>query len=96
MNTTERERDSMGTYVGGVVDAATTLAERATGSAAELAAQAVRDARRVASSFETLVEAAARDGVEMARDTMAAVREAAERAGERSRLRDHETSGDEA
>jgi len=85
METTERERESLGTFVGHVVDAATTLAERATESAAELAAQAVRDARRVAGSFEALLEAAARDGVDIARDTIDAVREAADRAEERTR-----------
>ncbi len=82
MATTNREygRDTLGDFIGDVVDAATTLAERAAGSAADLAGQAVRDAGRVAASFEALVDAAAREGVDIARDTMDAVREAAERA----------------
>ncbi len=90
----EYDRESLGDFIGDVVDAATTLAERATGSAAELAGQAVRDARRVAVSFEALIEAAAREGVDIARDTIDAVREAAERAEPRTHSHGDESRPD--
>lgn len=84
METTNREHDpgTLGDFVGQVVDAALTLAEHATESAADLAARAVKDAGRVARSFEDLLETAAREGVELARDAMDAVREAVEGAEE--------------
>lgn len=94
--TTEREyeNDSLGDFIADVVDSATELADRAAGSAVDLAAQAVHDARRVARSFEALLEAAAREGVEIARDTMEAVRDAVERA-EAGTRRDAEDFGEE-
>lgn len=84
METTHREHDpgTLGDFVGEVVDAAWALAEHATESAADLAARAVKDAGRVARSFEDLLETAAREGVELARDAMDAVRDAVERAEE--------------
>lgn len=87
METTKRdyEKDSLGDFIADVVDAATHLAERAVGSAADLAGQAVRDAGKVAESFEALIGAAAREGAEIARDTVEAVRDAVEQAEERSR-----------
>ncbi len=87
METTKREQDpgTLGDFVGEVVDAAWTLAEHATESAADLAARAVKDAGRVARSFEDLVETAAREGVELARGAMDAVREAVEGAEEGGR-----------
>ena len=83
MTTTEREHDTLGDFLGDVVDAALGLAERATVSAVDLAAQAVKDAGHVASRFEILADAAAREGAEIAADTLAAMRDAVERAEER-------------
>lgn len=84
----EHEKDSLGDFIADVVDAATHLAERAAGSALDLAGQAVRDAGKVAESFEALIGAAAREGAEIARDTVDAVRGAVEHAEERSRHAD--------
>jgi len=70
----------LGGFIGNVVDAATTLAQRAVESGADLAVQVVRDAGRVAQSFEDLMEVATREGIELAKETMSAVREATDRA----------------
>ena len=70
METKETDRETLGVFIADVVDAATSLAADAAESAAELAGQAVGDARRVADSFEALMDAAAREGVEIARNAV--------------------------
>lgn len=77
--------DSIADSIGDIVGAATDLAENAAEAATDLAEQAVRDARAVARSFEMFVDAVARDGAEIVRDTMEALREAADRAEQRTR-----------
>jgi len=84
LETEERGLDSLAEYVADVVDAAASLAERAVVSADRLAAQAVRDASRVADAFEGLARATIRTTLDLARDVVETVREAQDEASRRA------------
>ena len=75
METNEKFEGSVGHFVGEVVESAQVLATRATGAAMSLTTQAVLDARRVGSSFGSLMEASARDGLRFVRSSLAATRD---------------------
>lgn len=85
MATHEYDRETLGDYIADVVDAATGLAERAASAAVSLADQAVRDAREVATSFESLLDAAAREGFDRAREAVRRTKDVVDEAAERAR-----------